>query len=316
MKIYFIVYKMIVTAKEYRLDARQYVSLLNRFLEYDFIDFELVNNVIFSDPNNNPANTLLYLDSEGVIRGIVSFITERKVPSKYPQDLANFKIIACEKGFENKLVELIRYAENIIQLNGNIKSIVIYAYAPWYISPGIDERYSRYIDVLEEMGYRVIDRAVDYIIDMEYFFVPSHINKIYQKLIEMGYRFRYIDRDEDLDVVIRWVEKTFHSIWAIETSLVRGKNTSGVIVAEYSNEIIGFSVYGATATYRFGPIGIEQSHRGKGIGEVMLYMTLKKMREIGNRYIIIPWTSHLYFYAGVPGISKIRKYLIYGKQIK
>jgi len=93
--------------------------------------------------------------------------------------------------------------------------------------------------ILDEMKHRVIDRTIDYIIDMEYFFVPN-INKIHYGLVEMSYEYRYMDRDEDRDTAIRRENILFDTYY--RDIINRGKIHSGIIVAEYVSEIIGFCV--------------------------------------------------------------------------
>ena len=46
---------------------------------------------------------------------------------------------------------------------------------------------------------------------------------------------------------------------------------------------------------------------------MLLYEALQRIRLAGVRIGVIPWTGHLFFYAGVPGICGVRKYLIFEK---
>jgi len=67
-------------------------------------------------------------------------------------------------------------------------------------------------------------------------------------------------------------------------------------------------VAGALEPHWFGPIGVLEAHRKKGLGTVLLFKTLFSMREEGQRLAVIPWTGHLFFYSQVPGIKGIRHY--------
>jgi len=170
------------------------------------------------------------------------------------------------------------------------------------------------VELLEGLGYEVSSREVDYIVDMESFFTPSHIGRIAEKLIKAGYSFRIAERSEQ-ERISTWIGRVFSSTWALEASVALRRDYGGVIIAEKSSEIVGFSTYGSMAPYRFGPIGVHPQHRGLGIGDVLLFKTLEEMKLLGNRYAVIPWTSHLHFYAGVPGIYRLRKFYVYRKKL-
>ncbi|RLE79878.1 MAG: N-acetyltransferase, partial [Thermoprotei archaeon] len=65
-----------------------------------------------------------------------------------------------------------------------------------------------------------------------------------------------------------------------------------------------------------GPIGVDSAVRGRGIGTVLLYKSLESLRVRGYRYIVIPWTGHLFFYTQLPGVKSIRHYWILEKKLK
>jgi GNAT superfamily N-acetyltransferase len=46
-----------------------------------------------------------------------------------------------------------------------------------------------------------------------------------------------------------------------------------------------------------GPIGLAASEQGKGLGRVLLGLTLRQVRELGGQKICIDWTNALRFYA-------------------
>lgn len=47
--------------------------------------------------------------------------------------------------------------------------------------------------------------------------------------------------------------------------ITKNYECSGIIIVEDKNgEIIGFNTYGASAPYRYGPVGVWEKYRGKG----------------------------------------------------
>ena len=52
-------------------------------------------------------------------------------------------------------------------------------------------------------------------------------------------------------------------------------------------EIVGFACYDATCMNFFGPTGVKESERGKGVGKALLLAALHAMKEQGYAYAII-----------------------------
>ena len=62
---------------------------------------------------------------------------------------------------------------------------------------------------------------------------------------------------------------------------------SGVFVAVRNGKPIGYACFDATAKGFFGPTGVLEEYRGKGIGKALLVRTLQAMYEAGYAYAVI-----------------------------
>ena len=60
-----------------------------------------------------------------------------------------------------------------------------------------------------------------------------------------------------------------------------------VWIATRGEALLGFACHDATAKGFFGPTAVAEAERGKGIGEALLFATLRGMREAGYAYAII-----------------------------
>ncbi len=60
--------------------------------------------------------------------------------------------------------------------------------------------------------------------------------------------------------------------------------------------LLGFACHDATAKGFFGPTAVAEAERGKGIGEALLFATLRGMREAGYAYAIIGGVGPVDFY--------------------
>src|SRR5690554_2206067 len=89
------------------------------------------------------------------------------------------------------------------------------------------------------------------------------------------------------DKVIGFVETHFSKGWAAEIKAAVYKSQPTCFVALDGNKIVGFAAYDATAKGYFGPIGVDQTLRGKNIGKALILHTLEAMYHDGYGYAII-----------------------------
>lgn len=80
--------------------------------------------------------------------------------------------------------------------------------------------------------------------------------------------------------------------------LSRGVPRDQVIVATYGDEVVGYAQFWGVEDYawacageHFGPFGVKQSLRNKGIGTLILYRCLQNMRKRGVHRAFLLWTD-------------------------
>ena len=64
-----------------------------------------------------------------------------------------------------------------------------------------------------------------------------------------------------------------------------------MFLAVKDKEIIGFACYDCTAKGFFGPTGVTEEFRGRGVGTALLYACMAAMKEEGYAYAVIGWVS-------------------------
>jgi len=98
--------------------------------------------------------------------------------------------------------------------------------------------------------------------------------------------FRAIVPNKNL--VVHWVKENFGENWAGECEVsFYNKPVSCFIAIENNINILGFSCYEATGKAFFGPTGVLEKYRGKGIGKILLLKAMHSLREVGYSYAII-----------------------------
>ncbi|MFH0849335.1 MAG: GNAT family N-acetyltransferase, partial [Candidatus Bathyarchaeota archaeon] len=88
-----------------------------------------------------------------------------------------------------------------------------------------------------------------------------------------------------------FVQENFGEGWADEISVgFANKPCSAYIAIDQAQEkarIVGFAAYECTCRNFFGPEGVAESHRRRGIGKALLIACLHGLREMGYAYGII-----------------------------
>lgn len=105
----------------------------------------------------------------------------------------------------------------------------------------------------------------------------------------------------ELSTVRRFVSENFSPNWADEISVGFARQPISVYVATIDRELAGFAAYECTRRGFFGPTGVSQAARGKGIGKALLLACLSSLREMGYVYAIIGGAGPVRFYQKTVG---------------
>jgi GNAT superfamily N-acetyltransferase len=106
-------------------------------------------------------------------------------------------------------------------------------------------------------------------------------------------------------VVVGWVRARFGEAWASECEVAFANQPISCQVATQQGEILGFACYDATARGLFGPIGVAENMRRRGIGRALLLHTLRAMSAMGYAYAIVGGAGDADFYARTVGATEI-----------
>jgi GNAT superfamily N-acetyltransferase len=69
--------------------------------------------------------------------------------------------------------------------------------------------------------------------------------------------------------------------------------------------LVGFACHDVVARGMFGPTGVAETHRGRGIGSALLHASLLAMREQGYAYAVIARVGPIEFYRRAVGATVI-----------
>lgn len=109
----------------------------------------------------------------------------------------------------------------------------------------------------------------------------------------------------DMTAVVEWVREKFGNGWASECTVAFSRQPVSCYVAVQDRKVIGFACHEATCRGFFGPTGVDDAWRGRGIGTHLLFACLQAMHDMGYAYAVIGGAGPVDFYAKTVGALPI-----------
>lgn len=137
------------------------------------------------------------------------------------------------------------------------------------------------------------------------------VNLYSRRLEELGQRAKAVAANirvalpPEQHIVKDWVGAHFSPYWVSEVSAAMAHQPPGCLIATIDGQLVGFACYDATARGFFGPTGVAEDQRGKGIGLALFYHALVAMKAQGYAYAIIGSAGPVDFYVNAVGAMPI-----------
>lgn len=124
------------------------------------------------------------------------------------------------------------------------------------------------------------------------------------KLAEGGIQIRRAITPEK-HFAVNWVRKNFNEEWASEIDAAISRSPVTCWLAVEKETMVGFSCFDTSAKGFFGPIGVSDTVRGRGVGRALLLVCLHNMHMEGYGYAIIGGIGPAEFYQKTVGATII-----------
>ena len=106
-------------------------------------------------------------------------------------------------------------------------------------------------------------------------------------------------------LVVDWVRRNFYPNWVSECEVAFTRQPVSCFIAVEQGQLIGFACHDATYRNFFGPTGVSEQVRGRGVGKALLLACLHAMAAQGYGYAIIGWVGPAEFYTKTVGAVEI-----------
>ncbi|MEN8654742.1 GNAT family N-acetyltransferase [Streptomyces sp. 21So2-11] len=170
------------------------------------------------------------------------------------------------------------------------------SYTPHYLLPGLDEEtYPEAAGLLGSLGFRTLHEVAAMDRTLVGYRMPDAVLRRSVELVGLGYRFG-TPSDDDLVDLLRLAAEEFGADWAgaVRRSLAAGMPVERIVaVRAPEGDLVGWAMHGAYdgIDERFGPFGVHAGQRGTGLGQVLLHLTLGRMRALGLHGAWFLWTG-------------------------
>ncbi len=280
-------------------DEQSIVQLWNSALRNDPINMPVFERKILLEPNFDPRGCILAFESATLVGYAQCMV--RRYPN-YHDGLEQGKgwITVFMAGTPAVGDAVLRSAGDYFAAKG-ANQLWFSGFTPNYFWPGIDaSSYPHLHKMLLDAGY--VDASEALAMDAPLwpeFRLPPDIDEIERRLEKEGIVVRSPET-ADLVSLLDFLRTNFSADWYRHCldQLSAGASKSQFTIAVRGREVLGYAQFWDGDGYdwwgpgeHFGPFGVKESQRGKGLGSVILKRTLENMRKSGSHHAFFLWTD-------------------------
>jgi ribosomal protein S18 acetylase RimI-like enzyme len=184
-----------------------------------------------------------------------------------------------------------------------------------YYAAGVDKaRYAAGLAFLQKRGF--VERAEAVAMGRELYDLewPDAVRETEARLLDEGIEIRYFDHDATLGLADyfraefpTWVEFFIKKLDA-------GHPLDEMVIATHGERVVGYCQH--LDADHVGPFGVAAAYRGRGIGTVMLYRLLDRMRQKGYKFAWFGETGRARHYYERAGFRVTRVYAVLGRDLE
>ncbi|NLG51777.1 MAG: GNAT family N-acetyltransferase [Chloroflexi bacterium] len=275
-------------------------------IDYDpHRDVAWLRDHTFNDPTCSP-DLLLMVETEGEIAGLCfGCIRDQQGVIK----LFGVRDRRRRMGIATALFNAI---EERMKQRG-VAQIIVGAVAPNYFFPGVDLMRTDAISFLMDRGY-ASDRQTRVDMQVDLLRAPLDTTEAVTRLAQQGITIRRAQPDE-VEQVAAFAQDHFSPAWQQETVEAVHYQPTPLFIALDGERIVAFAVYDVTGAARFGPTGTLPEYRRRGIGQALLRLCLRDIRDRGESVADIGWVGPIGFYARAVGAEICRAFWVFTKSL-
>lgn len=303
-------------------DEPHLIRLWNRAMWADPIDTAIWRTRYLLDPNFDARECLVAFDPGtyepvGFVLGMTMKSGDARLPGPPDAWIVGFGVDERHRrqGIGTALFEGLERT----WFEAGMSRITVGPYVPGYVAPGIDEAaYPEAIQFLRAWGAETTKRPLSMKVSLTGYRPAPTVPDLASSLESAGIHVRQVE-PADILPLLQFLYRHF-AHWRADAASVLadlyGSDPRAVTmhVTVEQGQIIG---YAQSRNERFGPFGVNETYRGRGVGAVLLSATLLAMRARGFHCAWFLWTSDraakLY---REHGFEEVRRFALMAKTLR
>lgn len=303
-------------------DLPAVLSLLFTSMPVEPISESRFTRQVLLDPNFRPEGAPVAVINDQVIGFALSIARQTPLENAPPDaDRGYITLFAVHPDHRRQHIgtALLNHCESYLR-SQNRKVVMISSYAPGYFICGVDvTHYAPALSFFSHHNYKEVYRPIAMEAPLWTFQIPAWVHDKESAARAAGLSFSPY-RPELTLPLLSFVQKEFPGDWvrvvrSAMDQILQGAPASRLIIChDSSGGVYGFSHHDAE---RFGPIGTSPAHRGRGLGQALMYRTLTAQRESGYRTAWFLWSddktaARIYTAAG---FKEVRRFALLKKEL-
>ncbi|MHA1508667.1 MAG: GNAT family N-acetyltransferase [Promethearchaeota archaeon] len=284
---------------DYRIFSKDNIQSIHQLFEnnsrFFSIPFSYFQRGTLEDDGFDQNLSLILFNLE-TNKPIAAFIIVKR--TEINENHCFFKGCVVDKQFRRQglgsemFFEFIRRAKET-----GITQVIYGPSVPDYWQPGVDMRNTSLYFFLKKHRFKSQKAIFNLTVSLD-------VVKNEPVLIKEGYKFERV-RPENFEKTYDFVKQQFpNNTWATEVKFSFNFNPPTTFIAkDANNNIVGWATHSQFFPGSFGPTGVKESLRGKGIGAILFLWCLWDIKQKGLHTSEIMWVegNTIKFYSKVSG---------------
>jgi GNAT superfamily N-acetyltransferase len=292
-------------------DLKPVLEIINEAMPLDRLNEESFRYRVLLQENFDPELCIVS-EAEGQVVGFTYSVIRGET--------GYVNIIAVKQGFRGRGIGSSMLATVEEKLRKKEIGRIVFSGGPRYLVPGVDVKaYSRAIGFFTRNGYSELSReSVSMSMSLMNYVTPTQVLELERRLTGEGYSFRQLDDEHVLELLL--FLKARFPWWYEDARRTMEKNPRCIdwfTLAFHGEEIVGYCQIATDGLIEhFGPFGVAEEHRGKGVGTVLFHRCLRLIQSMGGRNAWLAWGGgRNYSFYVRNGMSEARRFAVFAKNL-
>lgn len=307
-----------INIRKYKVnDFDKVIDLWNKCLTRDPISKSSFQKKILADSNFDPNGCFIAEEENSIIGFMLGII--RKVPLEnigiQPEN-GWITVFFVDPDYRRQQIAQRLLDQVMYYFKENQRhKIYVSSYVPNYFFPGVDiGKYHEAYQFLQVNGFEVSSKVMGMGNELQDMVVPEKVNKKIEDLKDEGIIFQDFKKKYTYSL-LNFLRGEFPGDWAPTiVDKIKNKTEDEIVIAIKDDEVLGYCQFEGA---HFGPFGVSEKLRGKGIGSILFWKVVEKMKESGKHFIWLAWTGGdaARFYREKGNLHQTREHYIMTKEI-